>query len=92
MCQAYIAGAASSDEGNRQTRMTRYPESFRGVGMNGRPKSCYFVRHQGSMGSPTGREPYGDGGPIVVRDRESRSLGEAGQEVNGQHNGGTRDA
>jgi hypothetical protein len=31
------------------------------------------------MGSPTGREPYGDGVPIVVRGRESRPHGEGEQ-------------
>ncbi|MFQ5981217.1 MAG: hypothetical protein ACE5OZ_24005 [Candidatus Heimdallarchaeota archaeon] len=39
-----------------------------------------FIRHLvGSMGSPTGREPYGDGVPIVVSDRESLSQGEGEQ-------------
>src|SRR6266571_1974998 len=32
-------------------------------------------------GSPTGREPYGDGVPIVVRARENLAHGEGGQEV-----------
>src|SRR5215831_13699110 len=32
-----------------------------------------------NTGSPTGREPYGDGAPVVVRGRESRPHGEGGQ-------------
>ena len=32
-----------------------------------------------NMGSPTGRETYGDGDPIVVGERESRLQGEVGQ-------------
>jgi hypothetical protein len=92
MCQAHIAGADSASQGDRQTRVARYPESFRGVGMSGRPKSCYYVDTKGSMRSPKGCEPHGDGGPIVVRGRESRPHGEAGQVVNGQQLRGTRDA
>lgn len=46
-----------------------------------------------NMRSPKGREPYGDGVPVVVRDRESRSHGEGGQVSSEcQHKGGTRDA
>jgi hypothetical protein len=37
------------------------------------------VNRAGTAGSPTGREPYGDGVPIVVRERESRLHGEGGQ-------------
>ena len=35
-----------------------------------------------NMGSPTGREPYGDGALVVVRGRESRPHGEGGQVSN----------
>jgi hypothetical protein len=52
-----------------------------------------------NVGSPTGRESYGDGGPVVVAGvttcrgvRESRNQGEGGQ-VTGHHNpGGRRNA
>ena len=47
--------------------------------MSGRPKSCYHVRYRRNSRSPKGREPHGDGVPIVVRVRESRTHGEAGQ-------------
>jgi hypothetical protein len=46
-----------------------------------------------NMGSPTGRESYGDGGPVVVagvtpgRGRESRPQGEGGQVI-GHHQTG----
>src|SRR3954454_16600331 len=33
----------------------------------------------GKAGSPVGREPHGDGAPVVVRGRESRPHGEGGQ-------------
>ena len=46
------------------------------------------VRRRRTAGSPTGREPYGDGVPIVVvgvtshqGDRESRSQGEGAQVI-----------
>ena len=46
-----------------------------------------------NMGSPTGREPYGDGALVVVRGRESRLHGEGGQVSDDQQRlGGTRDA
>ena len=46
-----------------------------------------------NMGSPTGREPYGDGALVVVRGRESRPHGEGGQvSMDQQHVRGTRDA
>ena len=46
-----------------------------------------------NMGSPTGREPYGDGALVVVRGRESRPHGEGGQvSTDQQHVRGTRDA
>ena len=34
--------------------------------MNGHPTSSYYVSHDCTAESPTGREPYGDGGSIVV--------------------------
>jgi len=40
----------------------------------------YRVRN---MGSPHGGDPYGDGDPIVVSERESRSQGEGGQVAKG---------
>jgi hypothetical protein len=47
--------------------------------VNGAPKARYIVLLLGNAGSPTGREPYGDGAPVVVRGRESRPHGEGGQ-------------
>ena len=38
-----------------------------------------YVQHPRNVGWPKGREPYGDGVPIVVRDRESRLHGEVEQ-------------
>jgi hypothetical protein len=51
-----------------------------------------YVRHQGNSRSPVGREPHGDGAPIVVRGRESRPHGEGGQVVGWSGRGGTRHA
>src|SRR5262249_30526064 len=45
-----------------------------------------------NSGSPTGREPQGDGAPVVVRDRESRSPGEGGQVDRDDRERGRRDA
>src|SRR5438876_11066496 len=42
-------------------------------------------------GSPTGREPYGDGVPIVVRARENLAHGEGGQEVRSRTCGEVRE-
>src|SRR3954469_7446597 len=50
-----------------------------GVGMSRGPKSSYHVRPRRNSRSPQGREPHGDGAPIVVRVRESRTHGEGGQ-------------
>jgi hypothetical protein len=47
-------------------------------GTNGTPKSRSTVKFQGNLGSPKGREPYGDGAPIVVRAGGSPVHGEAG--------------
>ena len=56
-------------------------------GMSGEPKSLYVSRWR-NMGSPKGREPYGDGVFVVVAgvtprrgERESRSQGEGRQVV-----------
>jgi hypothetical protein len=62
----------------------------------GTERSAYVTLHQlmhENMGSPTGREPYGDGALVVVRGRESRPHGEGGQVSNDrQHVRGARDA
>ena len=59
-------------------------------------RSAYVTLHQlmlENMGSPTGREPYGDGALVVVRGRESRLHGEGGQVSDDQQRlRGTRDA
>jgi hypothetical protein len=54
--------------------------------LNVTPTSLYHDRHDRKAGSPAGREPYGDGDPIVVvgvtphhGERENRSQGEVGQ-------------
>jgi len=44
------------------------------------------------MGLPKGRESYGNGVSIVVRERESRSHGEGKQVFSILSKGGTRDA
>jgi hypothetical protein len=55
-------------------------------GTNGTPTSCYYSQQQSTTGLPTGREPYGNGVPVVVvgvttdqGGRESRPQGEGGQ-------------
>ena len=62
----------------------------------GAERSAYVTLSRlmhGNMGSPTGREPYGDGALVVVRGRESRPHGEGGQvSIDRQHARGTRDA
>src|SRR5260370_10239542 len=47
--------------------------------MSGRPKPRSDVQHQKNARSPNGREPHGDGAPVVVRGRESRPQGKGGQ-------------
>jgi hypothetical protein len=54
--------------------------------MNGAPKSRSIRMTETNVGSPKGREPYGDGGPVVVAGvttcqggRESRPQGKGGQ-------------
>jgi len=59
--------------------------------MSGRPKSRSDVRHRRNARSPKGREPHGDGDLIVVRGREGRPHGEAGQ-VDRSREQGRRDA
>ena len=56
--------------------------------MNGHPKSSYHVNHDCTAGSPTGREPYGDGDSIVAGGVtstqggwESQPQGEGSQEL-----------
>ena len=56
--------------------------------MSGRPTSRWHVRRRRTTGSPTGRESYGDGVPVVVAGvatrrggRESRPQGEGAQVV-----------
>ena len=71
-CRAFVFCA-------RQARAVRYREMISGVGMSGRPNPCSDVRWQENSGSPTGREPYGDGVLVVVGVRESRTHGEGGQ-------------
>ena len=46
---------------------------------NGEPNPTSYVQRARNTGSPTGRESYGDGDPIVVRGRESLLHGEGGQ-------------
>jgi hypothetical protein len=57
-------------------------------GMSGRPTSRCHVRRRRTTGSPTGRESYGDGVPVVVAGvtacqgvRESRTQGEGAQVI-----------
>src|SRR5260370_41224743 len=59
-------------------------------GMNGTPQPRSDVFWFRNSGSPNGREPHGDGAPVVVRGRESRPHGEGGQvDLDGR---GARDA
>jgi hypothetical protein len=50
-------------------------------GMSGMPTSRYHVLQRRTVGSPTGREPYGDRASIVVRGWESHPHGEGRQVV-----------
>src|SRR3712207_5515127 len=54
---------------------------------NGAPTARYHGDRRGNAGSPTGREPYGDGAPVVVHGRESRPHGEGGQVSTRDRNG-----
>src|SRR4051794_33066498 len=48
-------------------------------GMDGTPQPRSDVSWIRDSGSPNGREPQGDGAPVVVGGRESRPRGEGGQ-------------
>jgi hypothetical protein len=61
----------------RSDRLATTSGEFKG--MSGEPKGRYHRQPVRTAGSPTGREPYGDGAPVVVRGRESRPHGEGGQ-------------
>jgi hypothetical protein len=58
-----------------------------------------YVQRRRTTGSPTGREPYGDGVPVVVAGvttcrevRESRNKGEGAQVITMVRRGGLRNA
>ena len=55
-------------------------ESIQGDEWDAYSRAIHVLRRR-NAGSPTGREPYGDGAPIVVRVRESRTHGEGGQVI-----------
>ena len=59
---------------------------------NGEPNPTSHVQLVRNAGSPTGRESYGDGDPIVVRGRESLLHGEGGQVLVESDMTGVRDA
>ena len=60
--------------------------------MSGAPKPRLDVFWFRNSGSPVGREPHGDGAPIIVREGESPSPGEGGQvDLDGREQG-MRDA
>ena len=71
-------------------------------GIQGDEWAAYLTLHRAAgtnVGSPTGREPYGDGGLVVVvrvtphqGGRESRPQGEGGQVIGHQQAGGMRNA
>src|SRR4051794_13044010 len=90
-CRPHSVIGGCDRDANDMTRAMRYRAIRPGVGMSGEPNPCSDVRHPRSLGSPTGREPYGDGAPIVVRGRESRSHGEVGQVVGWQASVEVRD-
>ena len=60
--------------------------------MSGAPTSVSDVRRRRTTGSPTGREPQGDGAVIVVGGRESRPQGEGRQVPATRGMGGRRNA
>jgi hypothetical protein len=78
----------------RRTSLGRWADA--NEASQGAERSAYVTLRQlmlENMGSPTGREPYGDGALVVVRGRESRLHGEGGQvSTDQQHDRGTRDA
>lgn len=72
-------------------------------GIEGDEWGAYLTLHrttETNVGSPTGREPYGDGVPVVVAGvttgqggRESRPQGQGAQEIgHRRHRGGMRNA
>jgi hypothetical protein len=64
--------------------------SFKGT--NGKPTSSCDVRRRRNMGLPAGREPHGNGVPVVVRGWESQPHGEGEQRMDTQSLEGARDA
>ena len=95
------AGPCCGDEA--QSRQLPGPGAMPSEGIEGDEWAAYVTlpRATGTnVGSPTGREPQGDGGPVVVAGvtpglgrRESRLQGEGGQVI-GHHMmpGGMRNA
>jgi hypothetical protein len=60
---------------------------------NGTPTVRYYVQQQRTTGSPKGREPYGDGVPIVAKDVPPARSSEGEQVTKTtRKRGGTRDA
>lgn len=76
--------------GNIPARHRMPTRHFKGA--KGEPNPTYYVQLARNAGSPKGREPYGDGAPIVVRGRESRLHGEGGQVLVEFNIEGVRDA
>jgi hypothetical protein len=60
--------------------------------MNWAPTAVLNVIQARNAGLPTGREPYGNGAPVVVRGGESPSHGKGGQVSRMENRGGTCDA
>ena len=61
--------AGPSDFGSGKSARWDTGRDIPGVGMSGRPKPRSDVGHRRNARSPTGREPQGDGAPIVIRVR-----------------------
>src|SRR5437868_3655675 len=59
--------AQGQKTGPQQSSEREPPASEAGQGTNGMPTPRYDVQQQRTMGSPKGREPYGDGASIVVK-------------------------
>jgi hypothetical protein len=59
---------------------------------NGTPKPRYHVQQQRTTGSPTGREPYGDGVSIVAKGVPLARSSEGKQVTTTTRKRGTRDA
>ena len=62
---------------------------LKGMSETAKPRSDVFWSR--NSGSPNGREPHGDGAPVVVGGRESRPQGEAGQVDRNDKEQGRRD-